>query len=139
MTNLRWILVPVVGVAAWFAATFTVFVLDWLYWTFDYPCPREQLASGACPAIGFDWYSRYLDVLAAVGAGLAAIYVVIACVWMAPKYKAWTALVVFGVGALAAGFMGRSLETYLPMVSAILAGAGTAAILYKKHAVARVA
>ena len=139
MTNLRWILVPVVGVAAWFAAIFTVFALDWLYWTFDYPCPREQLTSGACPAVGFDWYSRYLDVLAAIGAGLAAIYVVIVCVWMAPKYKAWTALVAFGVGALVAGFMGRSLETYLPMVLAILAGAGTAVLLYRKHAVARVA
>jgi|SRR6187399_20743 hypothetical protein len=139
MANLRWILVPVVGVAAWYAAIFTVVAFDWLYWTFDYPCPREELTSGACPAVGFDWYFRYLDALTAVGAGLAAIYVVIACVWMAPKHKAWTALVVFGVGALVAGFMGRSMETYLPMVLAISAGAGTAVFLYRKHAVAKVA
>lgn len=139
MTTLRWILVPLVGAAAWYAAIFTVVAFDWLYWQFDYPCPREQLTSGGCPAAGFDWYFRYLDVLASVGAGLAAIYVVIGCVWMAPEHKAWTALAVFGVGALLAGFMGRSLGEYMPMVLALFAGAGTAILLYRKHALTRAA
>jgi Na+/H+ antiporter NhaD/arsenite permease-like protein len=58
---------------------------------------------------------------------------------MAPKHKAWTAFVAFGVGALVAVFMGRSLEEYLPMALALLAGAGTAILLYRKHAVAKVA
>jgi hypothetical protein len=126
-------------VAAWYAAIFTVFAFDWLYWQFDYPCPRELMTSGRCPAVAFDWYFRYLDVLAAVGAELAAIFVVIGCVWMAPKHKAWTAFVAFGVGALVAVFMGRSLEEYIPMALALLAGAGTAILLYRKHAVAKVA
>ena len=139
MATLRWILVPVIGVAAWYAAMITVAALNWLYWKFDYPCSYELVTSGGCPAAGPDWFSRYTDVLTSIGAGFAALYVVIGCVLLAPSHKANTALVVFGVGALAAVAVGLSLEMYLPMVLAILVGACTAGLAYSKHAAARVA
>ena len=139
MTTLRWILVPVVAVLAWYAAMLTVAMLNWLYWQFDYPCSYELVTSGGCPAAGPDWLKRYTDVLASTGAALSALYVVIGCTWLAPSHKRRTTLVVFGLGALTAGVLGRSLKMYLPMALAILVGAFTAAFIYRRHSVARVA
>ena len=139
MATLRWILVPVAGVAAWYAAMLTVAVLNWLYWQFDYPCSYELVTSGACPIAGSDWFERYTNVLASLGAGLAAAYVVIGCAWLAPNHKARTALIVFAVGTLVAAILGRSLGVYLPMAFAIVVGACAVVLVYKKHSVARVA
>jgi len=126
-------------VAACYAAILAVAAVDWLYWRFDFPCPLEQVTSGACPAAKFDWYSRYANVLGVVGAGIAAIFVVVGCVWVAPKRKALTAVAVFFVGTLAAAVIGWQLHVYPAAILAILAGAVTAFLLYRRHGVVAVA
>jgi hypothetical protein len=139
MMVLRWALVPIVAVAAWYAAILTTGLLDSAYWLFEYPCSYELVTSGGCHVVGPNWLDGYMRIMASIGAVLVALYAVVGCVLAAPSHKSQTALGVFAIGSLAAAFLGRALEEYIPMVLAIATGAGAAILMYRRHAVARVA
>lgn len=130
---------PVAGIAAWYAAALTTFALDWIYWLFDYPCPEDQVISGSCPNTRFDWHSIYLEVLMHVGASIVAIYVVVGCTLMAPAHKKWIALIAYGLGAVTAGYFGRSFDLYGPMTAALAVGAIAAVVMNRKYTSAHVA
>ncbi len=74
--------------------------------------------------------------MACVGAGIAATYVVVGCTLVAPKHKKWVAIAAYALGASAAGYMGRSLEEYAPMVVALLVGAIAAILMNRRYAIA---
>lgn len=138
MSSLRWLLVPIAGLSAWWAAIFFMAAMDVLYWQFDYPCPKDQLLSEGCPGVGFDWFVTYTNVLLCAGAALAAVLVVVACTVAAPSHKPRTALVAYVVGTGAAFLMANLTGELQAGFCALADGGLTLAILWRRRAVRRV-
>ncbi len=139
----RWLLVPIAAVAAWIAAILSVVAFDKIYWTFEYPCPRYELTdAGAClngSSATFEWFETYQLVLMSIGAGLAAIYIIVACTVAAPSHKVRTARTTFAVGAVVAIAISIAMKELAPSLTAIMAGASATFIMSRKHAPASVA
>jgi hypothetical protein len=132
----RWLLVPVAGILAWYAALFGTLALDGVLRRLLYPCPPDLVVSGLC---GADWYRASVDAATCFGAGLAAFLIVTGCVAMAPACKRIVALVTFLLGTGVALYGGFSSQAYAPMVTAILVGAVTTLMVGRKSAPARLA
>lgn len=127
----RWLLVPVVAILAWYAALFGTIALDTALRTVVYPCPPGLLVSGLC---GADWYAASVDAALCFGAGLAAFLIVTGCVAMAPAHKGAVALVCLLLGVGIAMYGGLSSREYEPMVTALLVGAVTTLMVYRRNA-----
>jgi hypothetical protein len=122
ITALRWLLaVPAVG-AAWMIAVLSGFAL--LSYV-DSLCPPELIVSGMCTA---DWYPQAVTAVFCASTALAATLIVVATVLVAPFHKARAAWIAFAGGVIAAVPMGIAAEAWLELLSALLAGALTAAL-----------
>lgn len=131
---LRWLLVPIAGVAAWWAAIFIMAGIDLIYWQFDYPCPKGELLSEGCPGVSFDWFVTYTNVMIRAGAALAAILVVVACTLAAPRHRLRTAVAAYAVGCGAAFLMANLTGELQAGAWALVAGGFTLAILWRRRA-----
>ena len=99
MRVVQWILVPVVGFAAWWAA----FLLGLgAFWVVDSLCPPEKVVSGVCTA---SWYDPAIDGLFTIFSAVAASFVVLGPVLVAPSHRRWVAGIAFVVGAGFATYM----------------------------------
>ena len=130
MSALRWILVPVAAIASVFAAIFSASVVEKIYWSIADPCPREEhfLNNGAC--ILPDGYE---SIMTSIGAGVAAIYIVVICTLIAPSHKVKVAIAISVIGIAPAMFLGFLLNDNAPAVSAILSGAIAALVMAKVY------
>jgi len=94
MRALRWILLPIVGVAAWIAALFTGIVAHSVA---EFFCPAEQIVSGMCVAPWFEtletWLIRFFSAS-------AAALIIVSCYFTAPVARALVAWVVLGAGGI---------------------------------------
>jgi len=117
MRLVRWILIVPAAVVAWYAA----FLLGLVILAgIDALCPAKQAVSGLCVA---PWYSAASTAVICVGAGLAAVLIMLTCTWLAPSNKQQVAILTFVVGAVVASLMGLSAGAFAPMVASIGAGA----------------
>jgi hypothetical protein len=93
MRVLRWILLPIVCIAAWIAALFTGIVAHSIAESF---CPADQMVSGMCVAPWFEaldaWLVRFFSAF-------AAALIIASCYFTAPAARVVVAWVVFGAGA----------------------------------------
>jgi hypothetical protein len=94
MCVLRWILLPIVGIAAWILALFTGMVAHSVAECF---CPSNQMISGMCVAPWFEtldaWLVRFFSAF-------AAALIIVSCYFTAPAARALVTWIVFGAGAL---------------------------------------
>ena len=94
MHVLRWILLPIVCIAAWIAALFAGIVAHSVA---EYFCPADQMISGMCVAPWFEtlhaWLVRFFSAF-------AAALIVASSYFTAPSSRALVAWVVFGLGAV---------------------------------------
>ena len=94
MRVVRWILLPIVCIAAWIAALFAGIVAHSVAGFF---CPADQMVSGMCVAPWFEtldaWLVRFFPAF-------AAALIVALCYFTAPTARTLVAWVVFAVGAV---------------------------------------
>ena len=92
MRVLRWILLPIVCIAAWIAALFTGIVAHSIAESF---CPADQMVSAMCVAPWFEaldaWLVRFFSAF-------AAALIIASCYFTAPAARVVVAWVVFGAG-----------------------------------------
>ena len=90
----RWILLPIVCIAAWIAALFAGIVAHAVA---EFFCPADQIVSGTCVAPWFEtldtWFVRFFSAF-------AAALIIVSCYFTAPTARALVAWVVFGAGAV---------------------------------------
>lgn len=130
MSALRWILVPVAAIASVFAAILSGSVVEKIYWSIADPCPPGEhlLNNGACILP-----DGYTSIMTSIGAGIAAIYIVVTCTLIAPSHKIKVAIAIFAIGIAPAMFLGFLLNDNAPAVSAILSGAIAALVMAKVY------
>ena len=130
MSALRWILVPVAAIASVFAAILSMSVVENIYWSIADPCPRAEhlLNNGACILP-----DGYMSIITSIGAGIAAIYIVVICTLIAPSHKVKVAIAIFAIGIAPALFLGFLLNDDAPAISAILSGAIAALVIAKVY------
>jgi hypothetical protein len=109
--------VPFAAWVAWGVAVYAGFELDAFA---TYLCPKEQMVSDMCTA---DWYETALMSIYCIGAALAAALVVLLCTLIAPAPRDRFARVTYFVGSLAAVAMAIETKMFLPLASALIAGA----------------
>lgn len=97
MRIVRWILLPIAGIAAWVAALFTGIVAHSVA---EFFCPADQMVSGMCVAPWFEtldtWLVRFFSAF-------AAALIIVSCYFTAPTARtvvAWVVLAAGGVYAL---------------------------------------
>lgn len=98
MRIVRWILLPIAGIAAWWvAALFTGIVAHSVA---EFFCPADQMVSGMCVAPWFEtldiWLVRFFSAF-------AAALIIVSCYFTAPAARtvvAWVVLSAGGVYAL---------------------------------------
>jgi hypothetical protein len=90
----RWILLPIVGIAAWVTALFTGIVAHSVAECF---CPADQMVSGMCVA---PWFENLHDWLVRFFSAFAAALIIVSCYFIAPSGRAVVAWVVFGLGGV---------------------------------------
>jgi hypothetical protein len=93
MRVVRWILLPIVCLAAWIAALFAGIVAHSVA---EFFCPPDQMVSGVCVAPWFEtldaWLVRFFSAFAAL--------VIASCYFTAPAARTLVAWVVFAAGAI---------------------------------------
>ena len=94
MHVVRWILLPIVCIAAWIAALFTGIVAHSVA---EFFCPADQMVSGMCAAPWFEtldaWLVRFFSAF-------AAALIIVSCYFTAPAARTFIAWIVFGLGAV---------------------------------------
>lgn len=121
MKILRWILVPVAGLAAWYVVAFVGLVTYGLVERAI--CPSGDFISGTCmnATVG-----KFMQGWVMLFVGMSAMGVVAAATWAAPTHKALVAWLVFVFGAAVAVFFAVQARMYFAGAVAILSGAATA-------------
>ena len=94
MRVFRWILLPIVGIAAWVAALFTGMVAHGVANCF---CPADQMVSGMCVA---GWFETLDAGLVRFFSAFAAALMIVLCYFTAPAARALVAWVVFGLAGV---------------------------------------
>ena len=117
MRLLRWLLIIPAAVVAWYAAIILALVM---HAGLDILCPAEQMISSLCVA---PWYEAASNAVVCVGAGLAALLIMLACTSLAPAYKKQVAVATFVAGAAVAALMGWNVGAFAPMLAAMVTGA----------------
>lgn len=94
MRVLRWILLPIVCIAAWIAALFTGLAAHSLA---EFFCPADQMVSGMCVA---PWFATFDAWLIRFFSAFAAALIIVSCYFTAPAARVLVAWVVFGAGGV---------------------------------------
>ena len=116
MSVLRWILVPLVCIAAWIAALFVGIVAHSIAESF---CPADQMVSGMCMAPWFEtldaWLIRFFSAV-------AAALIISSAYFVAPGARPIVAWIVFGAGAAYALWIAVSTSAWGEFVAAGVGG-----------------
>ena len=94
MRVVRWILLPIVCIAAWIAALFAGIVAHSVAESF---CPADQIVSGMCVA---PWFETLDAWLIPFFSAFAAALIIVSCYFTAPAARTLVAWVVFAAGAI---------------------------------------
>ena len=123
MRIVRWILLPIVCVAAWIAALFAGIVA---HSAAEFFCPADQMVSGMCVAPWFEtldaWLIRFFSAF-------AAALIVVSCYFTAPAPRTVMTWVVFGAGAVYALWIAIISWAWSEFVAAGVGGLGAVLLL----------
>jgi hypothetical protein len=129
VTILRWLTVPLAGVAVWYTTLLLGFgavsVLDSF-------CPPELVVSGMCTA---PWHEPAVEALVLVFTALVAAGVVLVPAVMAPAHRYRVATIGYGCGAAFALYVASAGSMWRPvLVSAVSGSAALALAAWKWRA-----
>jgi hypothetical protein len=131
MRTVRWMLLPIVCIAAWIAALFAGMVAHSVAELF---CPADQMVSGMCVAPWFEtlhaWLIRFFSAF-------AAALIVVSCYFTAPAARALVAWVVFGAGAVYALWIAIVSWAWAEFVAAGVGGMAAVLLLTGGHKIFR--
>ena len=126
MRALRWILLPIVCIAAWLAALFAGILAHSIAESF---CPAEQMISGMCVAPWFEtlhtWLIRFFSAF-------AAALVISSAYFIAPAARPLIASIVFGAGAAYALWLAVVASAWGEFVAAGAGGLATVLLLTRR-------
>ena len=123
MHALRWILLPVVCIAVWFAALFAGIIVHSVAESF---CPADQMVSGMCVA---PWFET-LDVwLIRCFSAFAAALIISSAYFVAPAARRLVAWIVFAGGAAYALSIALSASAWGEFVAAGIGGLAAVLVL----------
>lgn len=128
MKILRWILIPVACITAWYAA----FVIGLLILNMaEAFCPKDQMVSGICTA---PWWRVVEKSIFCFSAALSAIFVLLSGFFVAPTARNGVAWLVFVLGSMLALWLAVDIGSmWLECVCAIAAGLSTAFLLTRPY------
>jgi uncharacterized protein involved in cysteine biosynthesis len=131
MRVVRWILLPIVCIAAWIAALFAGIVADSVA---KFLCPAEQIVSGMCVAPWFEtldaWLGRFFSAF-------AAALIIISCYYTAPAARTVVAWVVFAVGAVYALWIAVVSWAWAEFIAAGVGGVAAVFLLTRGQSILR--
>jgi hypothetical protein len=123
MRVLRWILLPLVCIAAWIAALFAGIAAHSIAESF---CPGDQMVSGMCVAPWFEtlhtWLIRFFSAF-------AAALIIASAYFVAPAGRPTVAWIVFGAGAVYALWIAVTASAWGEFVAAGIGGLATVLLL----------
>ena len=126
MRALRWILLPIVCIAAWLAALFAGILAHSIAESF---CPAEQMISGMCVAPWFEtlhtWLIRFFSAF-------AAALVISSAYFIAPAARPLVAWIAFGAGAAYALWLAVVASAWGEFVAAGAGGLATVLLLTRR-------
>ena len=114
--TLRWLLLPVACVAAWYVALFVGIVLLSVAQAF---CPSNEMVSGMCIA---PWYRPVETGIFCLSTALSALFVVTTAYFVAPTARVLVAWLAFGTGCIVALYFVLSTSAWPVFASAVAAG-----------------
>jgi hypothetical protein len=123
MHIVRWILLPVVCIAAWIVA---LFIGIFAHTIPEWFCPADQMVSGMCVA---PWFERVDAWLIRFFSAFAAALIIVSCYFTAPAARAVVAWVVFGAGAVYALWIAVTASTWGEFIAAGVGGVATVLLL----------
>lgn len=127
MHVVRWILLPVVCIAAWVAALFFGIIAHSIAESF---CPANQMISGMCVAPWFEaldaWLIRFFSAF-------AAALIIVSCYFTAPAARAVVAWVMFGAGVVYALWIAVASSAWGEFIAAGVGGVAAALLLTRGH------
>jgi hypothetical protein len=128
---LRWILLPIVFIAAWIAALFTGIVAHAVA---EFFCPSDRMVSGMCVAPWFEtlnvWLIRFFSAM-------AAALVIVSCYFTAPAARTLVAWVVLAVGGIYALWIATVSWAWPEFIAAGVGGIATVLVLMYGASVSR--
>ena len=131
MRALRWILLPIVCIAAWLAALFAGILAHSIAESF---CPADQMVSGMCVAPWFEtldaWLIRFLSAF-------AAALIISSAYFVAPAARPLVAWIVFAAGAVYALWIAVSTSAWGEFVAAGIGGLAVVLLLTRGRSMFR--
>jgi len=131
MTVLRWILVPLVCIAAWFAALFAGIIAHSVAESF---CPADQMVSGMCVAPWFEtldaWLIRFFSAF-------AAALIISSAYFVAPAARPLVAWIIFALGAAYALWIAIGTSAWGEFVAAGIGGLAAVLLLTRGRKIFR--
>lgn len=125
-TYIRWALIPVVIFLGWYLA---LLISIGIHAFAESLCPSEHIVSGMCFA---SWFTAVSKSIICLGAGLAAVFIVLFSAIVAPAKKVQVILVVYSIGAMVAIFWAFQINAFAELVAAVISGLITVLVLNKK-------
>lgn len=119
----RWILLPIVCIAAWVAALFAGIIAHSVA---EFFCPADQMVSGMCVA---PWFETLDNWLVRFFSGFAAALIIVSCYFTAPSARAHVAWIVFGAGGIYALWIAIVSWAWSEFVAAGIGGMATVLLL----------
>src|SRR5262245_52219805 len=123
MRIVRWILLPIVCIAAWIVALFTGIVAHAVA---EFFCPADQMISRMCVA---PWFETLDDGPMRLFSAFAAALIIMSCYFTAPAARVYVTWIVFGAGAVYALWIAIVSWAWAEFVSAGLGGVATVLLL----------
>jgi hypothetical protein len=114
--TLRWVLLPVACIAAWYVAFFVGLVLLSVAESF---CPSDQMVSGLCTA---PWFRTVQAGIVCFSTALSAALVVTAAFVTAPAARVLVAWLALGLGSIVALYFAVATSAWALFASAVAAG-----------------
>ncbi len=128
VTTIRWALIPIASIVAWYLALVLGIVLlsiaEWF-------CPADELISGACVA---PWFRAVESGIFGTSTALSAVFVVAAAFLAAPAAKVLIAWIAFSIGSIVAFVFAMGASAWGLFASAVTAGLFTAVVLSRFQA-----
>jgi hypothetical protein len=120
---LRWVLMPVASIAAWYVALFLGILLLNIAESF---CPADEMISGICVA---PWFRAVESGIFSFSTALSAVFVVAAAFFVAPAGKVLVAWLALSIGSIVAFIFALGTSAWGMFASAVIAGLFTMFLL----------